>query len=345
MSQMKLLPGNLLDQNGSLLQSGYSTQLIKKYSRKMIKASAFRIKEWDYYLIYNQNVGIALTLADNGYMGMVSATFIDFNHKQEWTKSTIIPLTFGRLNMPECSYDGEANYKNRHVEIDFFHEIGSRSLKLNYKNFKNGKPLLVELNLYDAPEDSMVIATPFDEDNKAFYYNQKIVGMKVIGTVILDEVVYDFKAEKHTYGILDWGRGVWTYDNTWYWSSAVGNLDGHIFGFNLGYGFGNTSAATENMLFYDGIAHKIEHVTFNIPITDEGNDDFMSEWFFSSSDKRFEAKFVPILDRAALISLGILKSDQHQIFGYFTGVAVLDDGINVEFSKFLGFAEKVRNKW
>ncbi|MFR1035019.1 MAG: DUF2804 family protein [Acutalibacteraceae bacterium] len=24
------------------------------------------------------------------------------------------------------------------------------------------------------------------------------------------------------FGTLDWGRGVWTYDNRWYWGSAMG---------------------------------------------------------------------------------------------------------------------------
>ena len=49
---------------------------------------------------------------------------------------------------------------------------------------------------------------------------------------------------KDTFAILDWGRGVWTYKNTWYWSSATGEIDGVPFGFNLGYGFGDTSKAT-----------------------------------------------------------------------------------------------------
>ena len=36
---------------------------------------------------------------------------------------------------------------------------------------------------------------------------------------------------------------------------------------------------------------------------------------------------------------------QHQVFGYFSGKAILDNGTVVEFKDFLGFAEKVHNKW
>ena len=72
------------------------------------------------------------------------------------------------------------------------------------------------------------------------------------------------------------------------------------FGWNIGYGFGDTSAASENMLFYGGKAHKLSQVRFHIPQR-EGRDDFLSPWRFTSDDGRFEMKFVPILDREMCI--------------------------------------------
>lgn len=59
-----------------------------------------------------------------------------------------------------------------------------------------------------------------------------------------------------------------------------------VLGFNLGYGFGNTTAASENMIIYDGKAHKLEEVTFHIPTDAEGNDDYLRLWRFTSSDRR-----------------------------------------------------------
>ena len=35
--------------------------------------------------------------------------------------------------------------------------------------------------------------------------------------------------------------------NEWYWSNGSGRLDGEMFGFNLGCGFGNTDTASENL--------------------------------------------------------------------------------------------------
>ena len=147
-----------------------------------------------------------------------------------------------------------------------------------------------------------------------------------------------------SFGMLDWGRGVWTYDNTWYWGAGQGVADGHVVGFNIGYGFGDVSAASENMVFVDGVAHKLDRLTFNIPQTN-GKEDYLSPWTFSSSDGRFETSFTPILDRAAYTAVGPLLSDQHQVFGYMDGTLTLDDGGKIQLNHFLCFAEKVRNKW
>lgn len=124
--------------------------------------------------------------------------------------------------------------------------------------------------------------------------------------------------------------------------AAPRDRDGVPFGWNIGYGFGNTAAATENMLFYGGKAHKLSNVKFNIP---GGEKDFMSPWTFTSDDGRFEMDFVPVLDRKSCTDVKLIKSDQHQVFGRFTGKAVLDGGKVIEIKDFPGFAEKVENKW
>ena len=147
-----------------------------------------------------------------------------------------------------------------------------------------------------------------------------------------------------TFAVLDWGRGVWTYDNTWYWGSASGLADSVPFGFNIGYGFGDTSAASENVLFYGGKIHKPSRVLFEIPMKD-GKEDYLSPWTFSSDDGRFEMTFLPVMDRSAKTDLFVICSDQHQVFGKFSGTVILDDGRKLAIRDLMGFAEKVRNKW
>ncbi len=185
----------------------------------------------------------------------------------------------------------------------------------------------------------MVIATPFTGAPKAFYYNQKINCLRAAGEVSFNGLKYRFDP-KDSFGVLDWGRGVWTYHNTWYWGSASYHINGVPFGWNIGYGFGNTSAASENILFYDGKAHKLDDVFFNIP-----ESGYTDKWTFSSSDGRFETTFEPVLDRAARMDFKIVASDQHQVFGRMSGKAVLDDGTEISLKDVMCFAEKVHNKY
>ena len=50
-------------------------------------AGAARIKEWDYYLVANDHYAVALTIDDNGYMGLDSISFLHFDERWEKTKS------------------------------------------------------------------------------------------------------------------------------------------------------------------------------------------------------------------------------------------------------------------
>lgn len=339
MGQHIMKKGRLLNRRGGLNESGYATSPVKLYRRSDIRGNRTRIKEWDYYLIQNDNYGIALTIADNSYIGLLGVSFLDFLKGTEHTENTMTLLPFGKIGLPETSVIGNVAVQNKHCDISFENDGTKRTLKASMKNFDHGKPIRMEFILFDEPDDSMVIAIPFEEKQSAFYYNQKIVGMRAQGSVTYGEHTYEF-SQDDSFALLDWGRGVWTYNNTWYWSAAQGMLGDRRFGFNLGYGFGNTSAASENMLFYDGKAHKLSRVSFHIP-----QDSYMKPWSFSSDDGRFEMEFTPILDRASRTDFKVICSDQHQVFGQFDGKAVLDDGTVLEVRHLPGFAEKVHNKW
>ena len=332
----------LLDKNGNLREAGYCKKLLPVYRRGDIKAGAMRIKEWDYYLINNGRFAVALTIDDNGYMGLDSISLLHFEEGWEKTKSPMRAFPMGKTGLPESSAEGDVSISGKGYHLSFRHEEAERVLDFHMEDFLDGTPIDGRIRLTDEPEESMVICTPFEKPGH-FYYNQKINCLRAGGTVTAGGRTYVFDPAD-AFAVLDWGRGVWTYHNTWYWGSASGQVDGVPFGWNIGYGFGDTSAASENMLFYGGKAHKLSRVTFHIPRKD-GGDDFLSPWTFTSDDGRFEMNFVPVLDRAACTDFKLLKSDQHQVFGRFTGIAVLDDGQVIRVEDFPGFAEKVENKW
>ncbi|MBE6790435.1 MAG: DUF2804 domain-containing protein [Ruminococcaceae bacterium] len=335
----------LLKEDGSLREPGWSRKLYQIYDRNDIKAPKFRIKEWDYYLIMSDSFGVALTVSDDGYIGLQSASLLLFGDSPwEHTETILNFFPMGKLKMPSSTDVGDVTYKDKRLNISYLKKEGSRRLICNFKNFYEGKDFSCDITLDEPDMDSLVIATPWMEDKKAFYYNRKINCMRASGSVNFDGKEYVFDPATD-FGTLDWGRGVWTYDNTWYWSSGNAVINGKPFGFNLGYGFGDTTAASENIIFYDGKGHKFDDISFNIPVGADGKKDYMSPWTFSSSDGRFEADFVPVLDRAAKIDVKFIITDQHQVFGRMSGKAVLDNGEIIEFKDVLCFAEDVHNKY
>ena len=298
----------LLDEKGNLTQPGYAKKLLPVYERRAVKAGAYRLKEWDYYYVGNDRFGAAMTIADNGYMGLDSISFLSFQGTPwQITKSPMRAFPMGGTALPATSAEGTSAISGKGYALVFIADGTRRVLPAH------------------------------------FYYNQKINCMRARGAVKIGAEEYTFDPSD-SFGVLDWGRGVWTYHNTWYWGSASGLVNGEPFGFNIGYGFGDTSAATENMLFYKGKAHKLSEVTFNIPMNGK-KEDYLKPWTFTSDDGRFEMDFMPVIDRASNTDFKVLKSDQHQVFGRFTGTAVLDDGTKIQIKDFMGFAEKVENKW
>ncbi len=336
----------LLDEKGNIAEPGYAKKLNWEYDNKKILAKRTRIKEWDYYYISNKEYALCLTIADMGFVGALSISVMDFVTPAQFTNSSIFLFPMGKLNMPATFEVGDCEWKNGKVWMKFENDGKTRHLTGEYPNAdKRGTNVKWDVTLTDFPEECMVIATPFDKE-KYFYFNSKVNCMTAEGSFFLNDQECPFNKED-SLGTLDWGRGVWTYDNTWYWGSLQTRLaDGKTFGFNLGYGFGNTSAATEDMLFYDGKSHKLPcKVTFGIPGDDEGKPRYMEDWKFTSEDGRVDLSFTPVIDRYEPFDLKVMCMIPHQVFGYFTGKCVLDDGTVIELDHELGFAEKVHNKW
>ena len=307
--------GPLLNSKGAPVEPGWSRKMLQVYDRSAIKAPAFRIKEWDYYLVISnkEQAGFAFTISDDGYIGLQSVSLLDFKVPFEHTETILNAFPMGSLKLPPTSEKGDVSYFDRRLSLEYIKSPGKRRIVCKFKDFRLGKPFKCDILLEEPPMDSMVLVKPWKEDKKAFYYNQKINCMRASGTVEYDGRIYELDPETD-FGTLDWGRGVWTYDNTWYWGSGNGVINGKPFGFNIGYGFADDSAATENVIFYDGKAHKLDEITFNIPDTS-----YTDQWAFTSSDGRFEMTFDPIIDRAAKIDVKFIVTDQHQVFGRMNG--------------------------
>lgn len=335
-------PQKLLTEQGTLANPGWARKFYYEYNPETLKEMRRFCKEWDYYAVGNEDVVVALTLNDFGIFGMTSLSLLKPKEKFDITNGDRIMGI--PLNQPKDD-TGNCYIKTPLSEISFVREDNKHILKGTMDNFDGqGNQLQVDLVLELPETERMVIATPFDEGPHYFYLNEKINCMPASGTVKLGDFVHTFSPEKDM-GVLDMGRGFWPDHNVWFWGSASGKLGEHTLGWNIGYGFGNLSNATENMIFFDGVAHKFDRIDFGIPEGDPVDRYMSADWHVVSNDGRFDMIFHPVMDRQSLADLTYPGSNQHQVFGYYTGKCVLDDGTVLEVKDFFGFAEEVQNNW
>lgn len=336
MQHLITTPGNLLNEDGTLAQKGYSTQAVLTYNREQIKAPPWKIKEWDFYQVSNDDYCLQLTIGHVSYAGEVSVKMFEYatGHRVDYSKMLVLP--FDRLKMPRSAEQGDLTYQTKDLLMQYrFEKGGGRRLIC-----KTAGGIDIDIYLAQPDPASIVMATPFDENPRYFYYNHKINCMPASGTAKVGDREYRFDPSS-AFGLLDWGRGVWPFSHEWYWGSGSGYVGGKRFGFNIGYGFGNTSAATENMLFFEGSTHKLGQVHFDL----KGNGGYMAEKQITSDDGRFEMTFTPIYDRYTETKLLFVNNHCHQLFGKFNGKAVLDDGTVIEVKDLVAFAEHAVNRW
>ena len=207
-------PQRLLDENGNIKEPGFAKKMLYEYHRSDVKAKNWRIKEWDYYYIGNQHYGLALTIGDNGFAGALSTSILEFDKPYDVTKTALVVFPLGKMNLPETSEKGTTKWTQGKSSYSFENDGKVRHLKGTHAKFDGDNALTFDITLSDFPEESMVIATPFDK-NAHFYFNQKINCMRAEGVVKCGNKEWKFD-KSDSMGTLDWGRGVWTYDNTWY---------------------------------------------------------------------------------------------------------------------------------
>lgn len=335
----------LLDENGKLTKAGYCFTNQYEYDRSKIKANATRIKEWDFYQISNGRYCVQITIADISLAGNASVAMFDMETGERWDAANIRLFTFGKYGVsPDAMLPNvyTKNAKNFKLSV----EVTETQRVIRFEGKVKGKPYTADLTMDMFPNhESLIMALPFDRGNdKQFYFNQKVNCMPVTGTVkVGDEVTAEFSPED-SFCVLDWGRGVWPYHENWYWGNGSTKLaDGSIFGFEIGWGFGDMSAATENTLFYNGKAHKIGEIYLNEDKFETKN--WMDPWVFTSSDGRFEMTMTPFYDNITKARVLFVGNICHQVFGKWNGTVTLDDGTVLEIHDMIAFCEDSDNMW
>lgn len=325
---------NLL-QNGKLTESGYATKMNFVYNKKGQSLPPLALKEWDFYQIVCGRKVVQLTIGHVSYASQLSANIIDLDTGK---RASVAKLLLGNRKVakqleanPELP--SQALYLSKNLKMQFEVTDKKRRLTLSQSDkFGVFAEIDVTLTNVGADKDKMVIATPFDKP-KQWYLNYKENCFVANGYARIGDMEVDITDGN---AVLDWGRGVWPRKHRWVWGNGSTVVDGKHFGFNIGWGFGNTQNATENMFFYDNKAYKLQDVK------QVQNGDKLR---YVDSDKKFVFDVEPIYDNFTQTKAVVVNNSCHQVWGLWHGHVVLPDGTKLKVPPFVAFCEEAENKW
>ncbi len=336
--------GKLLDPDGRLSQVGWSPQPLLDcnlenahfYSLSMFQR--LRIKRWDYYAVFTPFKFYSATIADLGYAGNIFVYVMDYASGELHEEGLVVPLSRG-ITLARNSDQGDSIFNDKHARLHFQTIPQGRQISVSWPGFHDGRGISADVVFHQPAEhESMTIVIPIGK--RRFYYNRKINCLPAEGTIRYGDE-NEILSPVNCLGSLDWGRGVWEYKSFWNWASASGFLpDGQTIGLNLGCGFGDLSAATENCFVLNGKVHKLEQVKFSYE-----SHDFMRPWKFTDSEDRLNLNFVPFKERKAITNLGIIFSEVHQLLGRYSGTVRTDEGAIIQINDLIGFAEEHQARW
>ncbi len=326
----------LLDEKGRVANAGYARHLLYIYDKSKVKKRLFSLKEWDFYQIQFGTKVLQMTIGHVSYCASVSANLFDIETGEKRSVGRMAPFPVKLKKQMET--DGENPHVLQYLKKGFFIRFETaKDFRRLTLSVSDGGGVRAEADVLltncSADKEKTVIAVPFQKRGQ-FYLNYKENCFDASGYVRIGDM-YEKITDGN--GLLDWGRGVWPYRHQWTWGNGSTVVDGKHFGFNIGWGFGDTSAATENMFFYDNKAYKLGAVS------ETKKED--GKIRYADDKGLFVFDVTPAFDNFTRTKILFVDNSCHQVFGSWQGRVKLPDGTTVKVPPFTAFCERADNKW
>lgn len=313
---------------------GYARQ---PFIRSNLSGHFMRKKKWNYWCVYGEDLLFSATISHLDYAAVCFVYILDYETQRFYEKQITLPI--GRkVKMPENVLDG-LTFTNDNLTVQIVHIQGETHLTVTIADFDN-EVLHADLHIIHPENDeSLNVVIPKSRD--IFQFTAKHHTLPTSGSVKIGDKRYNFNPE-YSFAVLDYGRGVWPREAEWNWAMASQRSRGRRIGLNFGGKWTDGTGMTENAVFVDGIMTKIqEDVIFTYDSTN-----FMKQWKIQSKfSDAVDLTFTPFFERTASTNVKLIKTDVHQLVGYFNGRVRLDNGSFLTIQQMLGCSEEHSAKW
>lgn len=335
-------PTPLLSPDGTLQAAGWARSNVFEYDRRLVRHT-YRRKEWDFYQISNGRLMAQISFANISLGGYASAVLVDLREGKTLA-SAMAPFVGGK-DKYVLPPRGDAPNRVRFTVGKALFEADTRSESRTLRFSCGDVQCSFKMDIPHGLENITTVL-PFAGAPDRYFMTTKQNCMPCQGVFTAAGGSWEFSRDD-TFCVLDWGRVCTPYRLVWYWgngSTWLTDTEGkkHSFGFELTWGIGDESNATETCVFYDGRAHKLGAVdveTFPKP------DGYMKPWRFISEDGRFNMTMEPFYDHHSDLNVAVMRMHSHQVHGLWSGTVTLDDGRVLEIRDMYAFCEYVENRW
>ena len=330
-----LVPTPLCDKKGNLNPEAIG------YARKPIidcnlSGHFMRKKKWNYWCVYGEDILFSATISHLDYAAVCFVYLLEYETQRYFEKTVVIPLGTN-IKMPTQVLE-TVNFANSELRIRMSYLDGDTHLSVTCPDF-DGERLHAELTIHHpTADDSLNVVIPWNR--QMFQFTAKHHTLPTTGVVKIGDRRYTFNAEE-SYAVLDYGRGVWPREATWNWGMASQRMRGRRIGLNFGGKWTDGTGMTENAISVDGIMTKIhEDVLFEYD-----RNDFMKPWTIRSKfSETVNLTFTPFFERVAKTDAKLIRSEVHQVIGYYNGLVKLEN-CSLRISQMIGCAEGHIAKW
>ena len=296
-----------------------------------------RKKKWNYWCVYGEDILFSATISHLDYAAVCFVYFLEYETHRYFEKTITIQLGTS-LKMPTKVLE-TVKFANNEMSIQLTYFDGDTHLTVIAPDF-DGDHLHAELTIHHPKDDdSLNVVIPWNR--QTFQFTAKHHTLPTSGIVKIGERRFTFN-EEDCFAVLDYGRGVWPREATWNWGMASQRIRGKRIGLNFGGQWTDGTGMTENAVFVNGVMTKIhEDVIFTY---DQSN--FMKPWTIKSKfSDNVTLTFTPFFERVATTNVKLVRSEVHQMIGYYNGTITLIDGSRLAIQQMMGCIEEHVAKW
>ena len=322
----------LLAEDGTLAAHGWARGPLMQYERSLVQEQRLdQLREWEYYAVFAPDFAIGLTLADLGILAFSTLTLEDYLSGE--IHEVIMFEDTAALDFPMTPF-GNTLFEAPNGSVEYRFEGDHRTITVLSSEME------AQIRLEDSETtEAIAVSHAFDAPGEFFYENKRL-SMPTTGTVVVGDTTYDF-GEGESFGVLDWGRGVWPDDVAWEWGHFTGVADGKLVGVNLGTVNGDDTPGSADSVTVDGVLHKLPESIWEYDL-----DAIMEPWRFASEDGRIDLTLTPDFDDSTVLALGPpLTLTRWKVHGVLEGTVMLSDGSTLRVDGIRGAAEYVEIVW